>query len=498
MRPKRCIMERKWLALIAGAVLLLAATLLLLLRPRAAALPEPNDRLLRAAEGLNGYALSLRLEPEERTLSITETVSFRNDTGETLDSVVLRTWLNAFAQEDTSPAALDEIYDACYPEGFSPGGLTLFDVQWNGAETPHTYLDDAQTALSLAIPALAPGETGEIFLRCVALLPRCAHRAGVVEGLWQLGQVIPLLSVWQDGAWCCDPYAPIGDPFLSACANFKVELRLPDGFVPACTAYLRQTSPGLWEGKALAVRDLGLCVSDAYETKSAMQGNTLVTAYTLPGQDAGRALQYARQALETYSALYGEYPYPNYAVCCARFPFGGMEYPALSLIDAHYFSEGQQDSLELVVAHETAHQWFYALVGSDQYRQPWQDEALCEYAMLRYVKARYGAGSYATLKVYRVDAPMRESIPGTVTPGSPIDYFSSLNDYAAVVYGRGAALLLALDEMLPGGADGFLRAYAERFAFRLITREDFEGFLAEYSGMDLQPLVTDYLDTLMQ
>ena len=498
MRLKRCIMGKKRLIPLCALAVLLIFALLLPLFPRRATLPQPGSRLLAAAEGLNVYDLSLRLDAEERTLAVSERITFRNGTAETLDSVVLRVWLNAYADEESSPAALEEIYDACYPEGFSPGGLTLYDVQWNGAETAHAYLDEARTALSLSIPPLAPGETGEIFLRCTAKLPVCAHRAGVTGDLWQLGQVIPILSVWQDGAWRQDPYAPIGDPFLSECADYRVELRLPEGYMPACTAYLTREEPGVWRGEALAVRELGLCVSPSYQTKSAMQGNTLVTVYTLPGQDGSRALRYARQALETFNSLYGEYPYPNYAVCCGRFPFGGMEYPALCVVGEDYFADGKQDSLELVIAHETAHQWFYGLVGSDQYFQPWQDEALCEYAALRYAKARYGAGSYETLKFLRVDAPMRERIPGSLTPGSPIDYFSSLNDYAAVVYGRGAALLLALDEMLPGGADGFLRAYAERFAFRLVSREDFEVFLNEYGGMDLKPLVTDYLDTLMQ
>ena len=115
--------------------------------------------------------------------------------------------------------------------------------------------------------------------------------------------------------------------------------------------------------------------------------------------------------------------------------------------------------------------------------------------MLRYIRARYGQGSYDTLRYYRVDSPMRENIPGSLTPGSPISYFGSLSDYAAVVYGRGAAMLLALEEWLPGGADAFLRAYAERFAFQLVTRAQFEAFLNDFAGKDASPLLLDYLDT---
>ena len=58
-----------------------------------------------------------------------------------------------------------------------------------------------------------------------------------------------------------------------------------------------------------------------------------------------------------------------------------------------------------------------------------------------------------------------------------------------------AALLLALDEILPKGTDDFLRAYAEKYAFSYVTRAEFEAFLREHSGMDLSPLLLDYLDT---
>ena len=58
------------------------------------------------------------------------------------------------------------------------------------------------------------------------------------------------------------------------------------------------------------------------------------------------------------------------------------------------------------------------------------------------------------------------------------------------------ALLLALDEFLPGGTDAFLRAYVKEFAFQFVTREQFESFLNSYSGLEPGPLLLDYLDTM--
>jgi hypothetical protein len=49
---------------------------------------------------------------------------------------------------------------------------------------------------------------------------------------------------------------------------------------------------------------------------------------------------------------------------------GGLEYPTLVY----------QPATSENAAHETAHQWFYSLVGNDQARDPWLDEGLATWA----------------------------------------------------------------------------------------------------------------------
>ena len=498
MGRKRCILRKRLprLALL-FALASLAGLLLWLLPAQDHGIPSPSQALRAASEGLAEYLVELRLIPEEDTLAISETLQYRNNTGEPLDCLMLRTWLNAFETEETSPAALEELYDACYPEGFSPGGLTLYNVEWNGQAAEHAYVNDDRTALRISIPELEPGESGTLFFRCLAKIPRCAYRTGFTEGCWQLGNVLPLLSVYEDGAWRTDAYTPIGDPFLSACANFQLSLSVPEGYTPACSAALTQEKNGVWRGELLAARDLALCVYERVSVAKGKAGNTLILSYASANEEAKRALEAARKALETFSALYGAYPYPTLSLCSADFPFSGMEYPALCMIGREQYAAQKADTLELTAAHETAHQWFYALVGSDGVNQPWQDEALAEYAMLRYVRNRYGQSSFETLRYYRVDTSMMGSVPGSLTPGSPIAYYSSYQDYRTVIYGRGAALLLALDEFLPRGVDDFLRAYVKAFSFEIASREDFEAFLNRYAGLDAGPLLVDYLDTVM-
>ena len=98
----------------------------------------------------------------------------------------------------------------------------------------------------------------------------------------------------------------------------------------------------------------------------------------------------------------------------------------------------------------------------------------------------------------RIETALRITIPGGVTPGSPLDYFSDLTQYSRIVYQRGAALWCALEIHLgKDGLDAMLRDYQQRFRFRIATREELTRLISEHAGMDMSALMTDYLDTLM-
>ena len=496
----RSIIGKRW-QIFAGA--LLAAVLLAVLaldgfhlRPRIRA----GQRAQSASGGLNEYSYDLLFRPEESSLAVTMTLQYTNRTGNTLESLLLRTWAGAYAKEETSPAAIDALYEACYPQGFDPGGIAVEGVWWNGETVKAAFAVDAGTALQVAVPPLGDRESGQLLLRCRITVPACAHRFGYSQGIWQFGNILPILAVYENGQWRSEEYSPIGDPFYSECANYTVSLVAPQGFACASTGSQtvekRQDGSQCFRMQAFAARDFAFALSENWQKAQQKTNGILVTAYG-PAQESARdAAKAAAKALDAYRRLYGEYAWDTYTVCAVDFPFGGMEYPGLAFIGLPAFEKDRADSLELTIAHETAHQWFYALVGSDQINEPWQDEAISEYAMLRYVREQYGWNAYKNLCITRAEAPMRERIPQRVTPATPITGFGSPDVYSAVVYGRGCAFLLAAEE-LTGKLDAVLRAYCDKYAFALASRGDFAGLLNSVTGEDLTPLLIDYLDTLI-
>ena len=490
----RSIIKSRW----AFAVVLIACLLPAVYFAFGGASHADVSRAETAAQGLDEYRYDLRFLPDEMALYGTMELDFTNRTDNALESIVLRTYANAYQREENSPAAIDYFYDGSYKNGFSAGSITIEGLWWNDAIiTNWRYSDDAQTVLHVPIDALATGESGQMLLRFKLKIPNCAHRFGYSEGVWQFGNALPTLSLFENGAWRTDPYCAVGDPFVSACANYTVSILAPEGFTCAAGAAVttEKTDDGLrFRTQGHALRDFAFALSREWVSASEKVSGTRVTAYAFDQKTAQAAAKYGAQAVKTYSKLYGDYAWPQLTICMVDFPAGGMEYAGLFFISRAYSAPDLRATMELVIAHEAAHQWFYALVGSDQYNQPWQDEALSEFAMLQYAKARYGQSAYENLLYTRVKAPMQENIVSRITPGSPVDHFGSYDDYSTVVYGRGAALIEAIDT-LTGNANAFLRAYCDEFAFSFATRNDFERCLNRWSGMDLSPLVLDYIDT---
>lgn len=467
-------------------------------------LPPPSQALIEAWDGLDAVLVEASLDTETSSLSVSQTLTLKNRTGQTQEAAVLRTWPNAFQSPDTSPAAAEEaLYESCYPDGFSMGALVMSGARAarDGGEAKavaYRYTDDAKTVLFVPVTdGWQAEEWIEITLTYTVQVPHMAYRFGVDNGIWALGNAFAIPAVWEEGDWRTDEYYPVGDPFLSDCMNWTVSVSVPEGFLCAGSGYpTAQTADGRtrYDFVASAVRDFALVVSDRFHVAQQEQGGVLVSAYATDASRAREMLDDGKRALACFSKRYGAYPYQSYTLCEISFPMGGMEYPALAMIASDRLDAGGE-ALETVVAHEVAHQWWYAVVGSDPVNQAWQDEALSQFSMLEYLEDRYGVSRREEYEQRELESALRVTVPRGVTPGAPLDRFSSMSEYSLVVYDRGAAMLCALDRMLDGGLDAFLGAYYERYAFGRATREDFENLLAETTGEDLTPMIRDYLDT---
>src|SRR4029078_4905 len=99
-------------------------------------------------------------------------------------------------------------------------------------------------------------------------------------------------------------------------------------------------------------------------TTTTSSGVTLNTWRTsgITASSAATQQSTAASAMVGHASRFGAYPYGEVdLVLHNNFWFGGMEYPGLVL---------SQASASPVI-HELGHQWFYGIVGDDEYAVPW-------------------------------------------------------------------------------------------------------------------------------
>jgi hypothetical protein len=144
--------------------------------------------------------------------------------------------------------------------------------------------------------------------------------------------------------------------------------------------------------------------------------------------------------------------------------------------------------IDLIEAHETAHQWWGNVVGATSYRDNWLMEALANYSALLYLEKRDGRGALdATLENYRQDLLRKDADGHTAESAGPIVLGARLESshspvsWNTITYGKGSWILHMLRART--GDERFTAMLAElrrRYEWKTISTEQFRQLAAEF------------------
>ena len=462
------------------------------------------------AKDLNRYDLSLDFDPDGKKLAGTLRFDYTNTEDRPMGELHFLLYPNSFASE--AYGVFREDFASAYPNGFSPGGVEITtvvadDSPKGGAKTGSgqaldwVITGDQRQVLQVKLPkSLPPGEHATITIGYAVTIPNCYGRFGYGADTFSLVNCHPILSVYEDHEWHDYPYYEMGDPFYSEVADYHAVIHAPKEYAVAATGTLTHEPDGSWEVDAPARRDFGFVASNRFRVESTEVNGTLVRSYYLTGDEEGgrQALSTAAEAIELYDALFGGYPYAEFSVVQADFFIGGMEYPGMVLIDSTcYKGLSNRPILDLIVAHETAHQWWYATVGDDEVMNPWLDEGLTEFTtQLFFKKCRNRV--YQEVYQQQIDylAGYRQQNTDTNDDRADLPSYAYDNStsYSAWVYDRTAAVLKDLRAEI--GDDAFfagLARYYRENRLKVATPADFENAMEAESGRDLTAWFTDEL-----
>lgn len=421
-----------------------------------------------------------------------ETLVFTNPTPETLSDVVLRTFPNA------PPIYGGEMNILAASVGDQP-------------VTTEVLLADRSALRLLLNQPLLPGQTAVIRIQFSLSVPqgfKSESTYGVFSqsssgDLYVLANWFPILAVRAPGAWQIASVLPGGDAVTSHTALFQAAITTPTGWKVAATgveiaaAEKNGTVQHHWVSGP--VRDFFLAASPDFEMREINVGEIQLrqwgTAKTNPGTQ--QALETAQTALEYYQKTFGAYPFTELDIVAVPLQYAsGVEFPGIILITENaYVPNSRAGLLQVVVAHEIAHQWWYSLIGNDVLKDPWQDEGLTTYSTYAYLRAQ-GSPIYPFLKndyQERVSAYTREH-NAEASIAQPLSaFFGREGDYSTLIYVRAALFFDEVRQQMGNASfEAALQQYYSTYQYQLVPPQALLAAFNTACRCDLSSLYQKY------
>jgi hypothetical protein len=368
------------------------------------------------------FTINASLDPATQTITGSEKILVHNNSKDDLDRIVLRLDHNIFRADvprgSSTPA---EQTEGMIVTGIKVAGETIdLNAPPVGRNAPPALrisgLNRTVATIFLVQPIKA-GTTAELEISWNTKLPGGTDGRGhrmtqrFDSRLFQPTQWYPRLAKYDDlRGWETSPYLGPSE-FYNNFGRFDVSITVPAGWIVSGTGVLQNpkevltptaiqrlstvldsdeevtivgadekgaekaTAPGdklTWHFLADKVNDFAWAASDSFvwkATRATIPGKGAVPIHMVFLPERARYFENAgkitRHALEFYSKLWVPYPFPQLTLQDG--PSAGMEYPMV--INSN---QGAAD-------HETAHQWWPMVLGTNETRYGWMDEGFNQY-----------------------------------------------------------------------------------------------------------------------
>ena len=317
------------------------------------------------------YDASLRISWGTRKILVDSTATIRNTSGAPIDRIEL----------NTIAARL--------------GSIQLHLVTVDGVAVPATRSD--QTIVVPLGGILPVDATTQIRVRFHATL-----RSSLSGSNWLFTKTNGIIDLYRWLPWVSRTIAfdrpNHGDPFETPTSrSVRVKITTSRKLVLATSGDRTAVSAdGLTQTFAATdVRDFTVTAATDYRTRSRVVRDSIVRVYYRPGAPGAAMLDAAADAFDALERRLGSYPHRTFRVAQSAGAYG-MESPGLIWIPTGVAAA----NLRYLAAHETAHQWFYGIVGNDQSKQPFADEAAADF-VARYILGSKRASRCATATLDR-------------------------------------------------------------------------------------------------
>ena len=444
-------------------------------------------------KSINRYTMDVIFDDESKRLMCNQNIEYVNNTKTDLDKIYLHIYPNAFSKKEFAPFEKEEMKQA-YPNGFNEGYVDLKNILNNDKKLEYKIKGDKNDLLEIKLgKQLNPGDKISIDMKYNVKIPNSEGRFGYGENTINITNWFPIACVNDDRGWNLKGYEAVGDPFYSETSDFYVKILIPQKYKMGCTGNIVNEKSDdekiLYEIEAKKVRDFAFILSTKFGINKDIYKGISINTYNLNEKLSSDATKMAKDSVRIFSKLFGKYPYNTYSVVASDFYIGGMEYPTLVMIDQSLYTEKNKFLLEYVIAHETAHQWWYSVIGNDEISEPWLDEALTEYSTVLYFEEKYGKKvGDKLIKTMEIQTKNHSS----ENIFKPTTKYRNSTDYSLNVYTKGA---VAFNEVRKEVGDevffNTLKEYYSTYMYENVNGAKFVE-LWNSKGVDIDKIIREY------
>ncbi len=516
-------MKHRW---IFCAIVLSSVPLFLAASARAQSTPPPLYAPADAGAPLStrvvNYQIDAKLDAAKKTIDATEYLNYKNLTGQPQQTFPFHLYLNAFQPKSTfmTEVRLSGTRGTSAGSGWDPkhyGAITIskFEVAGMGDLTgkmqfiqPDDQNANDRTVMQVTLPKpIAPGASVQFRMTFHDQLPEVVERTGYKRDFIMVGQWFPKVGVWWKNAWNCHQFHATTE-FFSDFGTYDVRVTVPMNEIVGAGGDLVASENNGDGTKSLTyhsqdVIDFSWTASphftDVEDSWTGSAGTVKIHVLMSPGHmaSAPRYIKAVKGTLTLFDKWYGPYPYDRLTIVDPPHggeDAGGMEYPTLITAGTGPDLLTPKGVLEpeIVVEHEFGHQYWYAMVATNEFEEAWMDEGINSYTEAKIMAALYGQKTstinfpFAQMSDYEQQRLGYLSEPDT----DPLTRFGwqYMNDsaYGGVTYGKTATVLLTLEKIIgPEKMAQAMRTYFMRYRFKHPTGTDFMNTIQEVAGQDL-------------
>lgn len=244
--------------------------------------------------------------------------------------------------------------------------------------------------------------------------------------------------------------------------------------------------------------DVALNIAAYAHFTGPQHGPTTLDYYVLPADLEKARQQFAQvpEMLDAYEHYFGEYPFAKDGYKLVQVPYAGMEHQSAVAYGNHFKNGylerdwtgvGISSRFDFIIIHESGHEWFGNAVTAQDLADMWIHEGWTTYMETLYVEYRFGKAE-ALRYVNGMKPKVRNTRP--IIPPHGINLDPPQDQYF-----KGALMLNTLRSVIDDDAKWFadLHDFYQHFKYQNISTDDVVQWWSEQTGESLGPFFNEYL-----